>query len=91
VGDVTRDLARFYAAADNHQADHQESIIETKGKLCNQIVSILIDLGFNYSYINVEIVEKCNFAKEFHEEPRLVQLETRTKIRISHWVRSCAF
>jgi len=48
-------------------------------KLCNQVISILIDLSSNYSYVSPNIVEKCHLAKEVHVEPWLVQLKTRTK------------
>jgi len=48
---------RTYATIDNRQADHHASIIEMEGKLCDQVVSILIDLGSNYSYISPNLVE----------------------------------
>jgi len=58
-GDVSHSIPRIYAAMDNMQAYHQTSIIEMDGKLCDQVVSILIDLGSNYSYINPDLVVKC--------------------------------
>ena len=48
---------------DNKQQDHQESIIEMDGKLCDQVVSILIDPGYNYSYVNPNLVDKCGLNK----------------------------
>jgi len=34
------------------------------GKLCDQVVSILIDPGSNYSYVNPNLVDKCGLNKE---------------------------
>ena len=37
-----------------------------EGKLCDQVVSILIDPGFNYSYISPDLVDKYCLSKELH-------------------------
>ena len=57
-----------------------------EGKLCDQIVSILIDLGSNYSYISPNMVDKCCSSKEMHVESWLMQLAIGTKRSINHWV-----
>ena len=62
-----------------------------EGKLCDHVISILIDPGFNYSYINADLVDKCCLNKEVHAKYWLVQLDTRTKKRVHHWVRACVF
>jgi len=49
------------------------------GKICDQIISILVDTGSNYSYVSPKLVDKCGFNKEVHVEPWLVQLATSTK------------
>lgn len=51
-GDVGKIIPRIYATVDNMQVDHQASIIEMEGKLCDQVVSIFIDPGSNYNYIS---------------------------------------
>jgi len=43
--------------------DHQESIIEMEGKFCYRVVSILIDPGSNYSYVNPDLVDNCGLRK----------------------------
>ena len=48
-------------------------------KLCDQVVSILIDPRSNYSYINLDLVDKCGLRKEVHPEYWLVQLAISTK------------
>jgi len=60
-------------------------------KLYDQVISILIDLGSNYSYVSPDLMDKCGLNKELHVEPWLVQLATGTKKQVHHWVRSCAF
>ena len=60
------------------------------GKICDQVVSILIDLGSNYSYISPDLVDKCCLNKEIQVECWLVQLVTGTKKRVHRCVRSCA-
>ena len=63
VGDVGHIIPRIYADVDSRQVDHQASIIEMDGKICDQVVSILIDPGYNYSYINPNLVDKCGLIK----------------------------
>jgi len=47
--------------------------------LCDQVISILIDPGYNYSYVSLDLVDKCGLSKELHVESWLVQLDTCTK------------
>jgi len=49
------------------------------GNLCDQVISILIDLGSNCSYVSPNLVDKCGLSKELHAESWLVQLATGTK------------
>jgi len=76
---------------DNGQADHQASVIEMDGKVCDQVVSILIDPRSNYSYINPHLVDKCGLRKEMHADTWLVHIATTIKKKVHHWVRSFAF
>ena len=49
------------------------------GKLCDQVISILIDLGSNYSYVNPDLVDKCGLNEELHVESWLGKLATCAK------------
>eukprot|EP00253_Pinus_taeda_P027303 PITA_27303 len=89
VGHVS--IPRFYVAVDNRQAEHQASIVEMDDKLFDQVISILIDPGSNYSYVSPDLVDKCGLNTEFHFESWLVHLDTGTKKRVHHWVRACTF
>jgi len=61
------------------------------GKLCDQIVSILINPASNYSYVNHNLVDNYGLNKQVHAESWLVQLATGTKKRVHHRVRACSF
>ena len=61
------------------------------GQLCDQVVSIFIDPGSNYSYVSLDLVDKFGLSKGVHAESRLMQLATSIKKRVHHWVRACAF
>jgi len=55
-----------------------------EGKLCDQVVSILIDPRSNYSYISPNLVDKCYLNKEVHAESWLVRLVIGTKKSVHH-------
>ncbi len=76
---------------DNKQVDHQESIIEMDDKLCDQVIFILIDPRYNYSYVSPHLVDKRGLIKELHVESWLVQLAIGTKKQFHHWVRASTF
>jgi len=78
VGYVGQTIPHIYAALDNRQVDHQAFIIEIDGKLCDQVVSILIGPGSNYIYVSPDFVNKCGLNKEVYVESWLVQLATGT-------------
>ena len=74
VGQVARAFPRIYAKLEDHQADHQSSLIEVASKIVEQSVSILIDPGFTHSYITPRVVKICAFKKVKHSKSWLVQL-----------------
>jgi hypothetical protein len=65
-------MLRIYAALDNNQADHQDSVVELEGMIANYIVSVLIDPGSNLSYVAPQIVYKCKLQPIKHVKPWLV-------------------
>ena len=79
MGDVGQSIPWIYTALDNRQTDHLTSIIEMEGKICDQVVSILIDPRSNDIYVNLDVVDKCGLCKEVHAESWLVQLAIGTK------------
>jgi len=84
-------VPRIYATLDSKKEDYYAYIIGMDGNFCDQVVSILIDLGSNYNYVNPDLVYKCGFTEEVHVESMLVQLAIGTKKRFHHWIRACTF
>ncbi|MCY6488320.1 hypothetical protein, partial [Actinobacillus pleuropneumoniae] len=68
TSDVVHKIPQIYAVVDNRQADHQASIIKMDSKICDQVISILIDPGSNYSYVSSDLVDKCGLSKELRAE-----------------------
>jgi hypothetical protein len=88
VNDVARSEQQIYAALDNNQADHQASVVEIEGMMSNHLVSFLIDLGSNLSYIAPKVVDKCKLQPQKHTKPWLVQLATGTRRRVAKVIPS---
>ena len=68
MGNVGHSIPWIYVALENRKINHQASIIQMDSKLYDHFVSILIDPGSNYSYVNLDLVDKCGWNKEVHEE-----------------------
>ena len=88
VGQVSRVVPRIYAALEDRQAVHQSIVVEVAGKIVEQPVSILIELGSTHSYITLRVVEMCAFNKVKHRKYWLVQLATGTKRKVSELVEN---
>ena len=80
--DVGHIIPRIYEALDNMHTNHQATIIEMEGKICDQYICILIEPRSNYSYVSPELVDKCGLNKEVQVEYWSVQLATGTKKRV---------
>ena len=89
MGQVVRTIPRIYAAIEDHQEDHQSTMVEVEGNIAKQSVSILIDPGSTHSYITPKIVEICAFKRLKHIKSWLVQLPTGTKRKVSEIVEKC--
>ena len=72
VREVTRAVRRIYAALEDHQEDHQSTVVEVVGKIVKQSVSIFINPGSTHSYIAPRVVEICAFKKVKHRKSWLV-------------------
>jgi hypothetical protein len=88
---VARRIPQIYVALDNRQVDYQASMVDMEGMIANQLVSILIDLGSNLSYVAPQTVEKCKLQQEKHANSWLLQLATRTKRKVTYVIPACQF
>jgi hypothetical protein len=89
VNYVDRSMPQIYAALDNIQVDHQDSVVEMEGMISNHLVSILIDSGSNMSYVSPQTIDKCKLQKVKHAKSWLVQLVTRIKRKLTEVIRVC--
>jgi hypothetical protein len=80
---------RIYAAVENRQADHQASVVELEGIIIERPISILIDPGYNLSYISPRLVEACSLKRNKHTKALLVQLAIGTKRKVVEVVKAC--
>jgi predicted aspartyl protease len=76
MGDMGRNVLRIYAALDNKNVEFQSHMVEVKGNINNQSITILIDSGASHSYLDPKIVERFHFPRSRLGAPWLVQLAT---------------
>ena len=69
---MARSVPQIYASLDNHQANHQASVVEIEGMIFNHLLSVLIDPGSNLSYIAPKAIDKCKLQPQKHTKPWLV-------------------
>jgi hypothetical protein len=72
VNYLARIMPQIYAALDNRQSDHQALVVEMEGMIANHLVSILIDLGSNLSYVSPQTIKKCKLQQVKHVKSWLV-------------------
>lgn len=66
IGYVGQSIPWIYVVMDKKKEDHQTSIIEIEGKICDEVFSMLIDPRSNYSHISPDFVDKYCLNKEVH-------------------------
>jgi hypothetical protein len=84
-------MPQIYATLDNRQDNHQALVVEMESMISNHLVSILIELGSNLSYVSPQTVEKFKLQQVKHAKSWLVQLATRTKIKAIEVIPTCQF
>jgi hypothetical protein len=87
---IVEDMGRMYEYLNDRETEYQSNMIEVEGKIINQPVTILIDLGESHFHIDPKIVDRLHLDKNKLGKASLVQLATRTKRRIHDMVRSCS-
>jgi hypothetical protein len=89
VEDMGSRMPRIYVSLDNKQAEYQSHMIEVEGMINIKPFTILIDSGASLSYIDPIVVESLQLSRRKHEKSWLVQLDTRTKRKVTKLVKSC--
>ena len=84
-----RSVPRIYASLDNKQVEFQSHMIEVEGKINEQPISILIDLGASHSYLDPNMVEIFQLLRSKLGKSWLVQLVIGEKMKINEMVKAC--
>jgi len=56
---VARSIPKINAPLEDHQAEHQPTMVEFESKFFYQNISVLIDPGAKLSYVSPKIVDRC--------------------------------
>ena len=70
VEDIAR-TPKICASLEGRKVDHQSTMIEIKGKILAQPVSIMIDPVAYRSYVSPKIVENCKLHKTRLNKPSM--------------------
>lgn len=88
VGDMGKSH-RVFAAVDNHQAEHQATVIEVAGMIRGNSVSILFDSGATDSFISPLVVERCGLVAIRQEVSWEVELASGARVSVESEVKGC--
>jgi hypothetical protein len=66
---------RIYEAVNNHQAEHQSTVVDSSGTLNHINVKILFDSGATYSFISPSALEKSGLAAHEHDDFKQVGMD----------------
>jgi hypothetical protein len=72
VGYMGRNMHKINAIVDQRKVDHQSTIMEVEGKIHDNCISILIDLGDSLIYVTPSLVELNKLTKINHVKSWLV-------------------
>ena len=61
MGDVERSH-QVFVMVDNHQAEHQGTVVEATGTLHGISTSVLFDSGASDSFISPSLVQRCGLV-----------------------------
>jgi hypothetical protein len=65
---------QIYAAVNNHQDEHQSTVVESLGTLNHINVKILFDSGATDSFISPSALEKSGLAAYEHDDFKQVEM-----------------
>ena len=79
----------IYAAANNRQAEHQSTVVESSGTLNHINVKILFDSGATDSFISPSALEKSGLAAYEHDDFKQVEMDSGEKQAVGPSVDNC--
>lgn len=88
MGDVGR-AHWVFAAVDNHQAEHQGTVVETSGALNGTSISILFDFRASNSFISPSVVEHGRLVVARQGIKWQFELASRENVAVESLVQGC--
>jgi len=86
VGDLGK-AHRIHASVNNHQEEHQSTVLETTGKINNQNFSILIDPGETDSFISHDASKRLKVKSIEQKEFIQLEMDSGAKQRVGGLVK----
>jgi hypothetical protein len=83
------DSHQIYAAANNHQAEHQSTVVESSGTLNHINVKILFDYGATDSFISLSALEKSGLVAYEHDVFKQVEMASKEKQAVGPSIDNC--
>jgi hypothetical protein len=80
---------KIYAAVNNHQAEHQSTVVESSGTLNHINFKILFDSGATDSFISPSALEKSGLASYEHDDFKQVEMASGEKKAVGPSVDNC--
>jgi hypothetical protein len=89
MGDMGK-AHRIHAAVNNHQVEHQSTVLETKGTVTDQTLSILIDPVATESFIFGAALKRIKVKAVGQEEFSFIEMALGAKQKVGGKVMGCA-
>jgi hypothetical protein len=89
MGDMGK-AHRIHAVVNNHQAEHQSTVLEMTGTIADQTPSILIDPSATESFISSAAVKRIKVKAVEHDEFSFVEMALGAKQKVGGKVTGCA-
>jgi hypothetical protein len=86
VGDMGK-AHRIHAAVNNHQAEHQSTVLEMTGTVADQTLSILIDPGATESFISGAALKRIKVKAVEQDEFSFVEMASEPNKRLEERLR----
>ena len=89
MGDMDK-AHQIHAVVNNHQVEHQSTMLETTGTVADQTLSILIDPGATKSFISGAILKRIKVKAVEQDEFSFVEMASGAKQKVGGKVMGCA-
>jgi hypothetical protein len=89
VGDLGK-AHRIHAMVNNHQEEHQLTMLEMSGIVADQTLHILIDLGATESFISGEALKIIKVNTIEYDEFIFVEMDSGAKQKVGGKVTGCS-